>query len=76
MSSEAAEPSTVLMSIREAGVAVVELNRPKKGNCLSQRMIDELTGVLRRLDQDAAIRAVVLTSVESSPFCGRSLCIS
>lgn len=72
MNSEAAEPSTVVLSIRAAGVAVVELNRPLKRNSLSQRLIDELTGVLRRLDQDPATRAIVLTSVESSPFCGMS----
>jgi enoyl-CoA hydratase len=71
MNSEVAEPSTVVLSIREAVVAVVELNRPMKRNSLSQRLINELTGVLRRLDQDPAIRAIVLTSVEASPFCGR-----
>jgi len=72
MESEAAEPSPVKLSIREAGVAVVELNRPMKRNSLSQHLIDELTGVLRRLDQNSAIRAIVLTSVEKSPFCGRA----
>jgi hypothetical protein len=37
-------------------VAVVELNRPKKRNALSQELIDELTGVLRQLDQDTEVR--------------------
>jgi enoyl-CoA hydratase len=51
-------------------VAVVELNRPKKRNALSQELIDELTGVLRQLDQDTEVRVVVLTSSGDSPFCG------
>jgi enoyl-CoA hydratase len=72
MTSEAAEPSTVVLSIRATGVALVELNRPLKCNSLSQRLIDELTGVLRRLDQDPNTRAIVLTSVDNSPFCGMS----
>ncbi|KAF2683285.1 enoyl-CoA hydratase [Lentithecium fluviatile CBS 122367] len=69
MNSEAAESPTVVLSIREAGVAVVELNRPLKRNSLSQHLIDTLAGVLCRLDRDPTIRAIVLTSIERSPFC-------
>lgn len=76
MASEGAmkAPSTthVLLGMRTAGVAVVELNRPLKRNALSQDLIDELTGVLRHLDRDRSVMAVVLTSVEGSPFCGTS----
>jgi enoyl-CoA hydratase len=69
MSSTTEKP--VEVSILDTAVAVVRLNRPSKRNCLSQHMIDELTGSLRRLDQDVAVRAIVLTSVDGSPFCGR-----
>ena len=66
----------VLVSKRETGVAVVELNRVRKRNALSQQLIDELNGVLRRLDRDADVRAIVLTSSGDSPFCGMSACLS
>ena len=68
MGSEATE--TVILSIMEAGVAVLEFNRPLKRNALSQDLIDELTGALSLLDQDSRVRAVVLAGVGQSPFCG------
>ncbi|KAH8689765.1 enoyl-CoA hydratase [Phaeosphaeriaceae sp. PMI808] len=69
MNSETIQTSTIVVSTSENGVAVVKLNRPTKCNCFSQAMIEELTRALHRLDQDAAIRAIVLTSIDSSPFC-------
>jgi 1,4-dihydroxy-2-naphthoyl-CoA synthase len=69
MSLDIPKTNLVLVS-REGGVAVVELNRPKKRNALSQELIDELTGVLRQLDKDTEVRVVVLTSSGDSPFCG------
>ncbi|KAF1977973.1 enoyl-CoA hydratase [Bimuria novae-zelandiae CBS 107.79] len=59
----------VVVSKREAGVAVIELNRVHKRNALSQNLIDELNDALRKLDRDAEIRAIVLTSSSQSPFC-------
>jgi enoyl-CoA hydratase len=70
MEDEDAKPSTVVLSIREAGVAVLQLNRPRKRNALSQQLIQELTGVMQQLDRDIGIRSVVLTSVGHSPFSG------
>lgn len=67
---EAIKPPTLIVSIREAGVAVVELNRPKKRNALSQDLIDELTGALSQLQRSPTVRAVVLSSSGTSPFCG------
>lgn len=60
----------VIVSVQEAGVAVLELNRPLKRNALSQDLMNELTGSLAQLDRDSRVRAVVLTSVGESPFCG------
>ncbi|KAJ4299754.1 hypothetical protein N0V90_005000 [Kalmusia sp. IMI 367209] len=59
----------VILSIREAGVAICELNRPLKRNALSQDLINELTGALAQLERDSKVHAVVLTSVGDSPFC-------
>lgn len=70
MSMEAYKPPTLIVTIREAGVAVVELNRPKKRNALSQDLIDELTGALSQLHRSPTVRAVILSSSGTSPFCG------
>jgi hypothetical protein len=65
-----AKASTVSWSTNDAGVTTIELNRPLKRNALSQDMIDELTRALELLDHDVNVRAVVLTSIGQTPFCG------
>jgi enoyl-CoA hydratase len=64
--------SQVVLSIRET-VVVVQINRPLKRNALSQDLIDELSSMLRKLNRDPAVRAVVLTSVGQTPFCGEDI---
>jgi enoyl-CoA hydratase len=68
MSLQTLEPSSLIVSINETGIAILELNRPRKRNALSQGMIDELTGALSQLDRSPTVFAVVLTS--SGPFSG------
>ncbi|KAF2737763.1 enoyl-CoA hydratase [Polyplosphaeria fusca] len=63
------QASSVNWAIKDAGVAIVELDRQLKRNALSQGLIDELTGALRLLDHNPKVRAVVLTSAGQSPFC-------
>ena len=50
------------------GVALVALNRPEVHNAFDEVLIAELTGALRALDADAAVRAVILLGA------GRSFC--
>ncbi|KAF2265567.1 ClpP/crotonase [Lojkania enalia] len=69
MEPEGFKPANVISSIREVGVAVLQLNRPHKRNALSQDSINELTWALQQLNRDHAVRAVVLSSVGESPFC-------
>jgi len=64
------QPPTILVSIYPSGVAVLQLNRPRKRNALSQDMIDEVARGLNQLQCEQNVRAVVITSVEESPFCG------
>jgi enoyl-CoA hydratase len=45
---------------RDEPIAVVLLNRPKQLNALSGALMDELVAALRALDEDNAIRCVVL----------------
>lgn len=63
--------SEVIVSIKAAGVAVIQLNRPHKRNALSQDLIRDLTEALKEVDGDVGVRSVVLTSVGNSPFCGK-----
>lgn len=50
----------VLMEVRE-GVAVLTLNRPDKLNALSYALVDRLMHLLDTIEDDAALRAVILT---------------
>ncbi|KAG9197294.1 hypothetical protein G6514_001892 [Epicoccum nigrum] len=58
-----------ILTSKDGNVAVVELSRLKKRNALSQGLIDEVIKVLSQLDQDPAVRAVVLTGSQQGPFC-------
>jgi len=51
------------------GIATLLLNRPEKGNCYNQSMLDALVAELARLAADAAVRAVVLRGA-GKHFCG------
>jgi methylglutaconyl-CoA hydratase len=66
------EPS-ILVSTDARGVATVTLNRPTIHNAFDDRLIAELTGALRHLDADAAIRVVVLTGSGQSFSAGGDL---
>jgi enoyl-CoA hydratase/carnithine racemase len=50
-----------MLSVADAdGVARVTLDRPEKRNALSLELMDELTGVLRRLGERQDVRAIVV----------------
>lgn len=53
---------------REGGVALLTLNRPQVKNALDPLSTDLLTGLLRELRDDTAVRAVVLTGA-GADFC-------
>lgn len=50
------------------GVAVVTLNRPEAMNALSRALRMELAAVLRRMDADPDVRAIVLTGAGDRAF--------
>ena len=68
MSLQTAQVPSVGVSINDEGIAILELNRPRKRNALSQALIDELVTALRRFDHDPTVFAVIVTS--SGPFSG------
>mgnify|MGYP000051722872 CR=1 FL=1 len=53
---------------RGDGVAVVTLNRPEAMNALSSALRAELASAMRAVDQDEAVRAVVLTGAGEKAF--------
>ena len=59
---------TVLTDDPLDGVRVVTLNRPTRLNAVTPELVEDLTRELRRANQDAAIRAIVLTGA------GRAFC--
>ena len=63
------EETTVLVEINaDAGVATITLNRPDALNSLTVPMKVELLSAWRRVERDAAVRAVILTGA------GRAFC--
>ena len=56
---------TVLLE-REEPVAVVRLNRPEALNALSNQLMSELVGALENLDDDDAVRCIVIAGDEKA----------
>jgi methylglutaconyl-CoA hydratase len=59
----------IITEIGARGVATILLNRPERGNCYDQAMLDELAVALATLGGDPAIRVVVLRGA------GRHFCV-
>jgi enoyl-CoA hydratase/carnithine racemase len=57
-----------IVSERRDGVALITLNRPDKLNALSYGLMRELDDELTRLEEDDAVRAVVLTGAGDKAF--------
>jgi enoyl-CoA hydratase len=62
------ESDEVLTSV-DGGVGLVTLNRPKAINSLNQNMVDLLSTVLLRWEDDDAVRAVVLSGAGERGLC-------
>jgi len=56
---------TVLLE-REEPIAVVRLNRPEALNALSNQLMSELVGALENLDDDEAVRCIVIAGDEKA----------
>ncbi len=60
--------SEIIVDIVEPGIVVLTMNRPERLNALGLGMVDELRSALAAMDDDPAIRVVVLTGA------GRGFC--
>ena len=54
---------------RDGAIAVVTLDRPTKLNALTGQMLDRLAVLAERIEDDLAIRAVILTGSGDRAFC-------
>jgi enoyl-CoA hydratase len=63
------DESDEILSRVEDGVGFVTLNRPKAINSLNQGMVDGLRAVLADWEQDAEVRAVVLSGAGERGLC-------
>ncbi len=59
----------IITEIDPRGIATILLNRPERGNCYDQAMLDELAAVLGTLGGDPAVRILVLRGA------GRHFCV-
>lgn len=60
--------SHLLFECGERGIARITINRPEKLNALSSAVIGELGDAFRRLAEDPAIRAAILTGAGEKAF--------
>lgn len=73
MATDGLKEPTLIVSIKSAGVALVELNRPRKRNALSQELMDELTSALSQLDRSPTVRRTMCTAFPRHALtCGMS----
>jgi enoyl-CoA hydratase len=65
-------PKTIVIT-RDEPIAVVQLNRPDVLNALNEELMDELVAALSMLDEDDAIRCIVLTGNERAFAAGADI---
>src|ERR1700712_1326467 len=65
--AEATESNEVLYDLDE-GIAVITLNAPERMNTISGPMLNDLTRLLIRANEDKAVRCVILTG-NGRAFC-------
>jgi enoyl-CoA hydratase len=65
--------SELVLVERDEPIAVVLLNRPEQLNALSGGLMDELVGALQELDEDEAIRCIVLGGSERAFAAGADI---
>ncbi|WAC92717.1 enoyl-CoA hydratase/isomerase family protein [Mycobacterium sp. Aquia_213] len=69
MTEGATEESDEILARVDNGVGLITLNRPKAINSLNQTMVDVLSPLLARWENDDAVRAVVLSGAGERGLC-------
>ena len=65
-------PNTLIVT-REDPIAIVQLNRPDVLNALNEELMGELLEALRALDDDEAVRCIVLTGSDKAFAAGADI---
>lgn len=65
----AAEGEEVVLYEVADGIATITINRPRQRNALSVATSNRLHDLWQRVDEDHAVRAVILTSADCGTFC-------
>ena len=60
---------TILVQKLQADIAVIILNRPSAANALSKQMALEITEAFLKIQQDSAVRVIILAGQGDSVFC-------
>ena len=63
----------IVIVTREAPIATVQLSRPEVRNAISEQLMDELVKVLAGLDNDDAIRCIVITGSDRAFSAGADI---
>lgn len=61
---------TLKTEVRDPGILVVSLNRPKKLNAMNRQMVNDLVDLWTRLQHDLETRVVILRAEGEKGFCG------
>jgi len=59
---------TITLSVDNAGVAQIEINRPKKLNALNNQVLDELNQAIERVETNSDVKGVLLTGAGEKAF--------
>jgi enoyl-CoA hydratase len=65
--------TSILTSIKDGGVGLVQLNRPKQLNALNSTLMEELAQALEAFDRDDAVRCMVITGNERTFAAGADI---
>jgi len=59
---------TITLSVDDAGIAHIEINRPKKLNALNNQVLDELNRAIERVEANSDIKGLLLTGAGEKAF--------
>ena len=59
---------TITLSVNDAGIANLEINRPEKLNALNNQVLDEINNALDKLDKKSDMKGLLLTGSGEKAF--------
>jgi len=57
-----------ILCVRNAGLAIITINRPKKLNALNKQTIEELHNAFINLEEDSSVKVIVITGSGDKAF--------